>query len=126
MDGRGYEHVEDWLRRAPDSPTYYEILGVNPEAGHDVIHAAWRLAARKHHPDRVSHLGKDREQAAQQKMTLLNEAWAALRDPSTRRRYDLLIGVRHAMCSRCGAAGRLRAAAGGSSVGLCDACFNGR
>ncbi len=124
MDGFEYRQVEDWLRRAPASPSYYEILGVHIDAGTDVIHTAWKLAARKHHPDRHIHLGPESELAAREKMVALNEAWAVLRDPTTRRRYDLLIGIRLAPCSRCGTQGRLRLAAGGTAVGLCDLCYS--
>lgn len=126
MEGSGYEFSEGWLNHEPNSLNYYEILGVHFEAGTDVIHAAWRLAARKHHPDRVSHLGRESELIAENKMTLLNEAWSVLRDPSSRRRYDIVVGLRFAICSKCGGNGHLRAAAGGSSVGLCDQCFQNR
>jgi DnaJ-class molecular chaperone len=126
MEGFDHQQVEDWLRRAPSSPSYYEILGVHIDAGTDVIHTAWKLAARKHHPDRHVHQGPESEMEARDKMVQLNEAWSVLRDPTMRRRYDLLIGIRLASCSRCGSQGRLRLASGGAAVGICDSCYSRR
>lgn len=58
---------------------YYEILHVQPSADPDVVAAAFRALARKHHPDRGG---------ATERMAELNEAWAVLRDPEGRARYD--------------------------------------
>ncbi len=126
MEGYEYERVEDWVRRAPFSPTYYEVLGVHIDAGRDVIHTAWKLMARKYHPDLYIHVGGDAERHARERMVLINEAWSILKDPVSRRRYDLFIGARSASCSRCGALGKLRAAAGGAAVGLFDDCYSRR
>jgi curved DNA-binding protein CbpA len=60
---------------------YYLILQVHPQAGPEVIQAAYRRLARQHHPDAVG--GAD--DAA---MKELNEAYAVLSDPSQRTRYD--------------------------------------
>lgn len=57
----------------------YQTLQVTPEADPDVIQAAYRVLARKHHPD----MGGSEEQMAR-----INEAWALLRDEERRGRYD--------------------------------------
>lgn len=60
---------------------YYRILHVQPDAPTQVIRASYRtmMQRMKMHPD----LGGDGETA-----TLINEAWAVLRDERARARYD--------------------------------------
>jgi curved DNA-binding protein CbpA len=57
----------------------YQVLQVDPRADHDVIRAAYRVLARRHHPD----LGGNAV-----RMALVNDAWAILGDPAARRRHD--------------------------------------
>ena len=61
--------------------TYYEILGVTPDAPGEVISAAFRaqMLTLKKHPD----LGGDTSEAA-----LINEAHDTLSDPAKRGAYD--------------------------------------
>jgi DnaJ-class molecular chaperone len=66
---------------------YYEVLGVSRAASKDDIKAAYRLLARKHHPD--LHQGKARAQA-EEAFKAINEAHAVLSDPDKRARYDQL------------------------------------
>jgi curved DNA-binding protein CbpA len=58
---------------------HYEVLQVHRQAGPDVIRAAYRALARKHHPD----FGGDVVQ-----MVALNEAWRVLSDGARRATYD--------------------------------------
>jgi curved DNA-binding protein CbpA len=58
----------------------YRVLQVDPAADPDVIAAAYRVLARKLHPDRGGH------QAAL--MTELNAAYAVLRNRESRAQYD--------------------------------------
>ena len=57
----------------------YAILQVQPSAQTDVIRAAYRALAMKHHPDAGGSAAM---------MAEINEAWATLRNPVLRRRYD--------------------------------------
>lgn len=57
----------------------YEVLQVHRRAEPDVIRAAYRVLARKHHPD----FGGD-----PQRMVAINEAWAVLGDLERRAAYD--------------------------------------
>lgn len=57
----------------------YEVLQVHRHAEMDVIRAAYRALARKHHPD----FGGDSV-----RMVAINDAWRVLSDPEARAAYD--------------------------------------
>jgi curved DNA-binding protein CbpA len=60
-------------------PDHYEVLQVHPRAEPDVIRAAYRILARKYHPD----MGGNAE-----RMVAINDAWDVLGDPVRRAAYD--------------------------------------
>jgi curved DNA-binding protein CbpA len=60
----------------------YRVLQVAPDCEDEVIHGAYRSLALKYHPDR------DGTQYATKRMTDLNQAYALVRDPHDRARYD--------------------------------------
>lgn len=64
---------------------YYEILGVERNAGEAAIKKACRKLARQCHPD-VSKGGP----GAQERFQEISEAYEVLGDPEKRRRYDEL------------------------------------
>lgn len=66
---------------------YYKILGVPYHATSDAIKNAYRLKAKKYHPD--IRKGSD----AKQKFQLINEAYQLLKDERKRRYYDYRLRV---------------------------------
>ncbi|GAH38621.1 unnamed protein product, partial [marine sediment metagenome] len=62
---------------------YYEILGVDHNAGEDSIKARYRKLALKYHPDRNP---DDKE--AEERFKEAAEAYEVLRDPQKRNIYD--------------------------------------
>lgn len=57
----------------------YTILGVRPGATAKEIREAYRAAAAKYHPDKVSHLGKEFQELAHRKFVAIQEAYDRLR-----------------------------------------------
>lgn len=57
----------------------YKILEVSPDATDEEVKKAYRLAAKKHHPDKVSHLGEDVRKAAEEKFAQVNEAYERIK-----------------------------------------------
>lgn len=63
---------------------YYAVLGVARDATPEAIRRAYRMLARKHHPD------VDKTPGATQRFQELQEAYEVLEDPQKRARYDQL------------------------------------
>jgi len=65
--------------------THYEVLGVSTSASAAEIKRAYRMKARRHHPDVAG--------ADDAVMRALNQAWATLGDPARRQAYDRTLGI---------------------------------
>lgn len=66
----------------------YEILGIRPNAGRDVIELAYKGRRSQYHPDRYAQSDADTQAWATGKMQELNQAYAVLGDPEERARVD--------------------------------------
>ncbi len=62
--------------RSPDDP--YSVLGIRPEASVEEIKEAYRIAAAKYHPDKVTHLGKEFQELAHQRFVAIQQAYERL------------------------------------------------
>ena len=87
----------------------YELLGVAPDASAADVRAAYRRAARAHHPDRHG------EHAAA-RMAAVNAAWEVLGDPRRRSEYDLRL--RSGQTSAAGEAGSAASSSASRSSGM--------
>ncbi len=66
-----------------DEPDHYSILGLKSTANDIEIKQAFRRLALKFHPD------KNKSEGAEDRFKLITTAYSLLKDPVTRRRYDL-------------------------------------
>ena len=57
----------------------YEILGVSKKASQDQIRNAYKSLAAKYHPDKVSHLGEEFRELAEQRFKEIQEAYQKLK-----------------------------------------------
>lgn len=64
------------------SSDFYQILGITRNASQKEIKHAYRLLARKYHPD-VSDLSD-----AEERFKIMGEAYAVLKNPESRKQYD--------------------------------------
>src|SRR5215469_1180754 len=67
---------------ATNKRDYYEVLGVQRNAGEEEIKKAFRRLAKQYHPD------TNKEQGAEAQFIEINEAYEVLSDPQKRSAYD--------------------------------------
>ena len=67
---------------------HYKLLGINPDANTNTINEAYRKLAFQYHPDR------NPSPEANEKMRLINVAYAILSNPVKRKDYDIPLGYR--------------------------------
>ncbi len=68
--------------------TYYEVLDISLSATPEQIRKAYRELVEIYHPDRMEDRRADVKERAESRLKLINEAYAVLRDPEERLRYD--------------------------------------
>jgi len=74
---KDYESIKAMFIK--DTGTAYQILEVSPNVTDEELKKAYRDLAKKHHPDKVSHLGEEVKMAAEEKFTRLNAAYEAIK-----------------------------------------------
>lgn len=84
------EEKREKLIEALRMPDYYQVLGVSQQTSVEEIHKAYRELARKYHPDVC------REQGAQERFCLINDAHDTLAKPEKRVAYDAAYALRNA------------------------------
>lgn len=65
-----------------DTPDYYELLQISPNAEPEAIHRVYRLLAQRYHPDNSA-------TGDEARFRVLTEAYGLLTDPERRAQYDL-------------------------------------
>jgi curved DNA-binding protein CbpA len=76
-----------WLRTA-QAQSYYEILGIDPDAAPLTVKAAFHAFGLRYHPDRFASDPVEVRQAAGEVFKRGVEAYRVLRRPPLRARYD--------------------------------------
>lgn len=84
-----YEAIDTLTSLTPHR-TFYELLGVHPEASSDEVGRAFRRAALLHHPDKLRDQGKWNARAERLSM-VIQFAGNQLRSEQGRREYDWVL-----------------------------------
>lgn len=72
-----YNSIKAMFIQTEESP--YEILQISKNATADDIKNAYRKLAKEYHPDKVSYLGEDVQQSAQEKFQKISDAYERLK-----------------------------------------------
>jgi len=76
INPKDFESIKAMFYNTSDSA--YKILELDPNATRSEIKKAYRKMAKKHHPDKVSHLGKEHQKGAEEKFRKVQEAYEQL------------------------------------------------
>ncbi|GAA3777802.1 TerB family tellurite resistance protein [Corallibacter vietnamensis] len=76
ISSRDYESIKAMFYNSSDNA--YKILEIDKSASVTEIKAAYRKMAKKYHPDRVVHLGKEHQEGAEEKFRQVQEAYEKL------------------------------------------------
>ena len=76
ISNRDYESIKAMFYNSVDSA--YKILEIEKSASVDEIKKAYRKMAKKYHPDRVIHLGKEHQEGAEEKFRQVQQAYEQL------------------------------------------------
>ena len=58
----------------------FEVLGIEKDASQEKIKEAYRKSAKKYHPDKVVHLGKEFQEIAEKRFKEIQEAYEVLKE----------------------------------------------
>ena len=64
---------------AKDSEAPYRVLEIDSSASREEVKKAYRKMANKYHPDKVSHLGKEMQDLAEEKFKAVNDAYQQIK-----------------------------------------------
>src|SRR5512136_966116 len=91
MDAGEFERWAGAVRRAfeaLDTRSYYEVLGVSPDAPQELIRRAFHRRAQQLHPDRHRETPEPVRGQVYALFKRMTEAYRVLLDPDSRRAYD--------------------------------------
>ena len=73
-----YESIKATFAKDNEAP--YRILEIDPSASDQEVKKAYRKMATKYHPDKVSHLGKEMQDLAEEKFKAVNDAYQKIKE----------------------------------------------
>lgn len=74
-----YQQGGGWQRQSNNLDNAYKILEISSDATDEEVKKAYRNMAKKHHPDRVSHLGEEVRKSAEEKLQEINNAYEVIK-----------------------------------------------
>ncbi|MDG1728931.1 MAG: TerB family tellurite resistance protein [Algibacter sp.] len=76
ISSRDYESIKAMFYNSSDNA--YKVLEIDKSATDDEVKKAYRKMAKKYHPDKVIHLGKEHQQGAEEKFRQVQAAYEQL------------------------------------------------
>ena len=73
-----YESIKATFAKDEGAP--YRILEIDESANEEEVKKAFRKMANKYHPDKVSHLGKEMQDLAEEKFKAVNDAYQQIKE----------------------------------------------
>ena len=73
ISNRDYDSIKAMFYNSTNNE--YKILEIDKSVSDDEVKAAYRKMAKKYHPDRVGHLGKEHQEGAEEKFRQVQEAY---------------------------------------------------
>ena len=73
-----YESIKATFAKDHGAP--YRILEIDESANEEEVKKAFRKMANKYHPDKVSHLGKEMQDLAEEKFKAVNDAYQQIKE----------------------------------------------
>ena len=73
-----YESIKATFAKDEGAP--YRILEIDKTANEEEVKKAFRKMANKYHPDKVSHLGKEMQDLAEEKFKAVNDAYQQIKE----------------------------------------------
>ncbi|MBT8310686.1 MAG: DnaJ domain-containing protein, partial [Flavobacteriaceae bacterium] len=73
ISSRDFESIKAMFYSSRDNA--YKILEVSKKATDDEVKKAYRKMAKKYHPDKVAHLGKEHQKGAEEKFKQVQRAY---------------------------------------------------
>lgn len=73
ISNRDYQSIKAMFYNSSDNA--YKILEIDKSVSDDAVKKAYRTMAKKYHPDRVGHLGKEHQEGAEAKFRQVQEAY---------------------------------------------------
>ena len=73
ISNRDFESIKAMFYNSSDNA--YKILEISKSVSDDEVKKAYRKMAKKYHPDRVQHLGKEHQEGAEEKFRQVQEAY---------------------------------------------------
>jgi len=75
ISNRDFESIKAMFYSKNDTVSSYKILEITKEASNDEVKKAYRKMVKKHHPDKVRHLGEEYQKGAEDKFRQIQKAY---------------------------------------------------
>ena len=73
ISNKDYESIKAMFYNSTDNA--YKVLEIDKSVSDDEVKKAYRRMAKKYHPDRVGHLGKEHQEGAEEKFRQVQESY---------------------------------------------------